>query len=711
VLLTAYAIITLWFIFQVPAFAPPNENLHYEYVALLRRTGQLPDLATSTRMDERHQPPLYYALTALLSLPFPTPQLDTEMDSNPYFLATHEGNLNRHVNIDPATVPVLYIGRFVSLAFGMLSLIALYAAACTVVSRDTALLIAAVVAWQPMFLFLSAELSNDLALTAACTMVLAWTTFIIVRNWDERAYLVWGVLFAAAMLTKASAVFLIIALPFACWVRWRSAGRVWPAVRCGIIAVASFALIYLGWMVFNLSRNVDAAAVSASVPTLDRILSVIPRDLSLLVPYLDRLWRSFVLDWSSAETGFAFDAYYAVAALIVIVALAGWIRKPYRLRQDGVLPLMHAAWILPFWVLFLAIKTLMVKEAGFLTPEGRWLLPTLPSLAWLIAVGWLRWWPAEWRRSVARGSTLVVAASTVALALIYVPKFYPAGAQRLASEAEVPADVKPVSLMCDGQVKLLGVRAAPMMANQRAEVDFYWQAVQPITTNYGISAVLIEPDPAGWKQLDAQRSYPGNGANPTGGWQTGDIYHDRMIFYPRGDKRGPTKALLTVNLLNGKRQLSCVQDGVPANPAVVLETVVRPGVVLTPTDRLAAPVDFGGYFDLVGITSVTTTKGLQVTLWWQAKAAAPRDYTVFIHLLDQSGQVIAQADSPPVQGLSPTAAWHRGDVIQDTHILPATTAPARTLLIGVYDPATMERLPVAQDGQSQTDQAFRYPLP
>lgn len=710
-MLAIYAATTVAFISQVPAFTPPNEQLHYEYVALLRRTGQLPDLATSTRMDERHQPPVYYVLTDLLSLPFPTPRLDTEMDLNPYFLVTHEGNFNRLVGVVPATAPVLYVGRFVSLVLGLLGLIALYAAACTVFSRDTALLIAALMAWQPMFLFLSAALSNDLAITAACSIVLAWTTFTIMRGWGERAYLIWGVLFAMAMLTKASAAFLVIVLPIACWTRWRSQGRIWSAVRCSLVALASFALIYLVWIFFNLGRHMDAMAVSASVPTLDRIVSVIPRDLPLILPYVDRLWRTFLLDWSAAETGFVFDGYYAVSALVVIIALGGWLRKPYRLRQDGMLPLMHAAWALPLWVLFLATKTLMVKEAGFLTPEGRWLLPTLPSLAWLMASGWLRWWPAGRHSYVARGSTLVVAASSVALVLFYLPRFFPAGAQHLANPAEIPADVQSVDMVCNGQLKLLGIQSTPLTANRKVEVDFYWQALQAIDTNYGVLAVLVAPDPAGWKQLDAQRSYPGNGATPTRGWQAGDIYHDKMVFYPRGKFHGPTTALMTVDLLDGKRQLPCVQDGVPLDPAVVQEMIVRPETVLTPTDRLDAPVNFGGFFDLVGVTPATTPEGLQVTLWWQATSKAPQDYTVFVHLLDKQGQVIAQSDSPPVQGLSPTTAWQKGDIIQDTHALSVQVSSLDALLIGVYDLATLQRLPATQDGQPQINNAFRFPLP
>src|SRR5512136_2126137 len=89
VILTVYAFTAIWLSFRLPAFVAPNEQLHYEYVALLKRTGRLPDPTTSTRPDERHQPPVYYAMAALLSLPFPTPPLDTDLVKNPYFFATH----------------------------------------------------------------------------------------------------------------------------------------------------------------------------------------------------------------------------------------------------------------------------------------------------------------------------------------------------------------------------------------------------------------------------------------------------------------------------------------------------------------------------------------------------------------------------------------------------------------------------------------------
>lgn len=64
-LVLAYLATGLWMAWRMPGFAGPNEELHYEHVALLRRDLRLPDPNTSERMDERHQPPVYYLAAAL----------------------------------------------------------------------------------------------------------------------------------------------------------------------------------------------------------------------------------------------------------------------------------------------------------------------------------------------------------------------------------------------------------------------------------------------------------------------------------------------------------------------------------------------------------------------------------------------------------------------------------------------------------------------
>jgi len=62
-----------------------------------------------------------------------------------------------------------------------------------------------------------------------------------------------------------------------------------------------------------------------------------------------------------------------------------------------------------------------------------------------------------------------------------------------------------------------------------------------------------------------------------------------------------------------------------------------------------------------------------VTLYWQAEGRIAYPYTVFVHLLDPTGQLIAQHDSMPQQDAWPTVCWRPGEIIADTHRL---TIPA-----------------------------------
>jgi len=61
-----------------------------------------------------------------------------------------------------------------------------------------------------------------------------------------------------------------------------------------------------------------------------------------------------------------------------------------------------------------------------------------------------------------------IVASSVMLVFLYLPKFYPGGVRRIAQLGEIPADVQPVGLVCNGQLKLIGVHSTPLIANQRA---------------------------------------------------------------------------------------------------------------------------------------------------------------------------------------------------------------------------------------------------
>jgi hypothetical protein len=88
-----------------------------------------------------------------------------------------------------------------------------------------------------------------------------------------------------------------------------------------------------------------------------------------------------------------------------------------------------------------------------------------------------------------------------------------------------------------------------------------------------------------------------------------------------------------------------------------------------------------------------------LTLQWTTTALIPKDYTIFTHLLDASGQLVAQSDSEPASGTRPTRSWKIGDVIVDHYALslpPDLPAGDYRLNIGVYDWRTGERLQVGE---------------
>ncbi|MGC8782346.1 MAG: hypothetical protein ACP5UQ_15910, partial [Anaerolineae bacterium] len=86
---------------------------------------------------------------------------------------------------------------------------------------------------------------------------------------------------------------------------------------------------------------------------------------------------------------------------------------------------------------------------------------------------------------------------------------------------------------------------------------------------------------------------------------------------------------------------------------------------------------------------------IPLTLYWQAAAATERPLTVFVHLVDEAGEIRGYGDGEPGGGRLPTTSWLAGEYLADPHTVNVSaSAPAGTyrLRIGLYDPATGQRL-------------------
>ena len=118
-------------------------------------------------------------------------------------------------------------------------------------------------------------------------------------------------------------------------------------------------------------------------------------------------------------------------------------------------------------------------------------------------------------------------------------------------------------------------------------------------------------------------------------------------------------------------------------------------------DRLGASLALVGY-DLAS-EPPAAGQPLAVTLVWQALAAPTTDSARFLHLIDASGALRAQADGVPAHGQRPTSGWLANEVVADTVRLslpPDLPAGRYRLLTGLYDAATLARLP-ARDALGQ----------
>jgi uncharacterized membrane protein len=123
---------------------------------------------------------------------------------------------------------------------------------------------------------------------------------------------------------------------------------------------------------------------------------------------------------------------------------------------------------------------------------------------------------------------------------------------------------------------------------------------------------------------------------------------------------------------------------------------------------------WGDQVALSGYRLVNFSPGRQahVVLWWRTLRRPDRDYSVFVHLLDDQGNIIKQFDKLPLSDFYPMRAWPPNVDQRDDYPLkiPAQAdLEGAWLAIGLYDARNGIRLPVVQGGVPVGD-FIRVPL-
>ncbi len=163
---------------------------------------------------------------------------------------------------------------------------------------------------------------------------------------------------------------------------------------------------------------------------------------------------------------------------------------------------------------------------------------------------------------------------------------------------------------------------------------------------------------------------------------------------------------LPVDLTDGRYQWRIEND-----TALGELTIHAPARIMTPPamdTAVAIPFRQPGNVPLATLIGYSISN-LQspISLYWRADAIFPATYHVFVHLVDETGQIMAQSDGEPANWTRPTTGWLPGEYITDPHTLslPAKLPPGNfALRIGLYDPQTGQRL------QTDTADFIQIPL-
>lgn len=349
----ALAVVFAW---VVPLGEAPDELAHIRYAEALA-SGRLPALWRGDAEGyEAHQPPLGYVLPALVLAigggirvaPAANPQFDFRVPGSRALLPPLAGAR------DALTL------RLARTTQGLWAALTVWAGLALTGGRRAALPFLLV----PQLLFVSGAINNDAALIACVTCALLLLVRCAVTG--ERAMAA-GLMVAAALFTKGSALFLLVPVGVASFLaprtptsRRESTARLSP--RVALLGVTAAGLV--AWLAFNFARF---GSLLPPVPTASHVATV--AELLAEPRWIGGLFRSYwgKFGWLNTPMFWPFYLWFAALSAAVVAGVRR-LAGPERLVFGSAL-LANAALVL---VYMLTVD---------MQAQGRYLLPSLAAVA------------------------------------------------------------------------------------------------------------------------------------------------------------------------------------------------------------------------------------------------------------------------------------------------------------------------------------------
>ena len=733
---TLYSVVT-------PLIETPDEDSHYGYVKHIADGRGLPVLHLDPSKNPvggtvGHHPPLYYLASALLTSWIDTDDVDSLMWRNPHCVAgvPHwPGNKNRIIHTEAeafnyhGAALAIRILRLFSVLLSSVTVLATYLIALEIFPRwkPLALGAAAINAFNPQFLFISARVGNDTAVTAFSALVLLGTVRLLKRG-VTNGRLIWlGVTLGLALLSKISALALLPLVAVGLAIRATQQRSVRCLIKWGVI-VFSIALVIAGWAYLRnwilyrhpLASNVWLAAVGLREP-----------QPSLIELYREEFWGleiSFwaVFGWMNIVID---EIFYQILAAMVRLSIVGLlvlaigqfdkfkVLKRKQLDRSTLLSLL----LLGIWflLLFASLLRFMQIQTG---AQGRYLFPAIAAISIFILLGLSQFVPQQYSGVLAGvvGGALFILA--VICPFIYIAPAY-AKPPVIAAE-DIPAEAHRLDVNFGDKMRLLACQLdkGVVRRGDPLSVTLYWQPLAEMEQDYNVFLHVLGRD----EQVIAQEdTYPGMGSYPTSLWQVGRVIKDTYGMYVLPESKAPSRFRVDVGVYDrstGEVLPAFDRDGHPLHGVTVAQGKVTTRQEPRYSGYTPVAFDLAHPFDSaqdrqVSLTGYKVDKAevkagetIKVALYWRAQKKMAEDYTVFVHLVDEEGTIWGQHDSQPVNGYYPTSFWDQDEIVKDKHnfVVGEDTPPGEYRIeVGMYRLADGQRLTIVdQDGQVLDDKAL-----
>lgn len=231
------------------------------------------------------------------------------------------------------------------------------------------------------------------------------------------------------------------------------------------------------------------------------------------------------------------------------------------------------------------------------------------------------------------------------------------------------------------------------------EVDLGWGSTEPIDQNYNarLSLVNVQDD-----QVFELAEYPLSDGWPASEWPADTL---AWGFYEMTlpESVPPGEYQVMIQLVNPETGQS--QGNKLTLPSIDVQEEVCNLAQLPEAKDVNAT--FGNEIRLLEYVLYKGEDKLDFTLYWRPDHHPVIDYKIFVHVFDpETGIPVAQSDFMPRGWVYPTSFWWPGEVVEDETTVSLESVPPGKygIAIGIYDPASGERLPVVDGaGNKQPD--------